>query len=123
VAAQRKFGWTRRFAVSAQEFGEWLYDLPDRSAEGIVRAARDPRSIAHGLFEWNDTSAASRFRLHQAQEIVASLTVEIVTKQRKREYVRAFITSADRTRYTIISEATDEELDAAEQRCIAATVR
>jgi hypothetical protein len=113
-----RYGWTRHFGVSAQDFGEWLYELSDRSAEGIVRAARHPKCLAHRLFEWNDGTAARLYRLQQARELVASLTVEIVTPERKREYVRAFIGSSDRTRYSIICEATSDELDTAERRCI-----
>lgn len=104
--------------MPAQEFGTWLYDLADRSAEGIVRAARSSRCIAHGLFQWNDSAAARLYRLQQARELVGSLTVEIVTLQHKREYVRAFIAAADRTRYAIVCEATVDELDAAERRCV-----
>ncbi len=113
-----KFGWTKRYSVPAQTFGEWLYALPNRSAEGVVTAAEDPKCIAHRLFEWNDGAAARRYRLQQAQEAIACLTVEVVTPHRKPAIVRAFITSSDSNRYVIFSEATADELDKAEQRCV-----
>ena len=118
-----KFSWTKKFNVSPQAFGDWLYSLPNRSAESIVEAARSPKCVAHRLFEWDNSAAARAYRIRQAQEVVASLEVEVVTPKRKITRVRAFITSADAASYVIFTEATNDELDRAEQKAVAEMIR
>lgn len=113
-----RFSWTKKFSVPAPVFGQWLYDLENRSADGIIEAARNKNCVAHKLFEWDDTAAARAHRLSQARELVSSLAVEIVNSKKKTENVRAFVASADRGVYALTLEASDDELDAAEQRCL-----
>lgn len=117
-APKYKFSWTKKFGVPAQRFGEWLHSLEERTAENIVEQARNKKCIAHALFEWNDTAAARAYRIRQAQEMVASLEVEIVTPKQEITRVRAFITSKDHAAYVVFPEATDNELDFFEQRTL-----
>lgn len=66
------------------------------SPEAMVDAARKPSSSMHKLFEWDDSEAAQRYRVSQAQHIMRALQVvyveapkrpmrafEIVTKKRR----------------------------------------
>lgn len=41
----------------------------------VVADARDAASPTHPLFEWNDSVAASRYRKHQADELIRSIVV------------------------------------------------
>lgn len=41
----------------------------------IVAKARDEKTELHKCFDWNDTSAASKYRLIQAQQIMVNLVV------------------------------------------------
>lgn len=43
--------------------------------EEIVDKARDESTELHKCFEWDDTKAAERYRLHQARQIVCHLVV------------------------------------------------
>ena len=43
----------------------------------VVDAARDDKSPLHGAFEWDDTEAAQKYRLLQAQSLIRSFKVEI----------------------------------------------
>ena len=43
----------------------------------VVDAARDEKSPLHGAFEWDDTEAAQKYRLLQAQSLIRSFKVEI----------------------------------------------
>lgn len=115
--SQQKYSWTRHFGADPQTIGEWIHSLADRSAASIVDAASYKRSPAHALFEWDDSTAAKRFRLAQACTIVQSLRVEVVTKEHKAERVMAYIRSSTRGGYVPTMEATDDELTEAEQRC------
>lgn len=46
--------------------------------EAVVRAAKNQQSIMHSYFIWDDSEAAARYRLIQAQELIVRMTVRIV---------------------------------------------
>lgn len=41
--------------------------------EDVVREAKSPRSILHGIFVWDDSRAAHKYRLWQAREFIANV--------------------------------------------------
>jgi hypothetical protein len=48
---------------------------PDR----VLEAAKDPQSILHGLFEWDNKLAAHQHRLEQARSLIRSVKVVVTT--------------------------------------------
>ena len=40
-------------------------------AEDVVDEAKNPRSVLHPIFDWNDTVAASNWRLYQARHLIS----------------------------------------------------
>ena len=63
----------------------------------VVDAARDEDSPLHGAFEWDDTEAAEKYRLLQAQTLIRSFRVEIEENGNKLD-VPVFVgISTDRT--------------------------
>jgi hypothetical protein len=58
------------------------------TAEDVVNAAKAKRSPLHRCFEWDNTTAATEYRLHQARVLISSL-------ERPDMHVRLFHT--DRT--------------------------
>jgi hypothetical protein len=44
--------------------------MPELQPQDVVDAARDPKHILHGQFNWNDAEAAERYRLIQARELL-----------------------------------------------------
>lgn len=114
--SKRVYRWRRKLAGDAQEIGEWIYSLPDRSAEYIVDAAKSPKSPAHGIFEWNNSEAARQFRLVQARVLIQSLDVEIIDGEGETVEVNAFIAASDRGKYVAVFDASEEELSSAEQK-------
>lgn len=63
----------------------------------VVDAARDEKSPLHGAFEWDDTEAAQKYRLLQAQSLIRSFKVEI-EKNGQTLTVPVFVgVSTDRT--------------------------
>ena len=62
----------------------YLHDLRRKigrlTPEIIVNGARSPTSPLHDLFEWDNTAAAEKWRLHQAREIVCKLQINIGTE-------------------------------------------
>lgn len=45
-------------------------------ARAVVDFARDPETALHSMFDWDDTEAAENWRVHQARNIIASVTIE-----------------------------------------------
>jgi hypothetical protein len=60
------------------------------SALEVVNAARPKNSPIHGLFEWNNSIAAERFRLAQARDHIAHLTVVVMTDKKETTMSVAF---------------------------------
>lgn len=42
----------------------------------VLRRAQSVDSPIHALFDWNDTSAAAKYRLHQARLLIREITIE-----------------------------------------------
>lgn len=61
----------------------------------IVADAENPRSPWHEHFDWSDSSAAKKYRLQQAREILSNI-VEVVVVEKKKESQRSFFSVADK---------------------------
>jgi hypothetical protein len=51
--------------------------------DAVVEHARDPKSILHGDFDWNDQTAAHEQRLNAARRLITSIRVVIEIKNVK----------------------------------------
>lgn len=58
--------------------------------EAVVEAARDPESVLHSHFTWDDTEAADQFRLLQARKLIATVRITIPSRGDERVVVRAY---------------------------------
>lgn len=92
------YGWRpgSRVNLDAQKVGEAIAKLQKAQngplePETIVEAARDPKSVMHPHFEWDDTVAANHWRTDQARDLVRSLTVDISRSNIEKREVRAFV--------------------------------
>ncbi len=56
----------------------------------VVMAARSKSSPLHSKFEWDDSEAAERYRLHQARQLI-SVTVEYIGGQENGMLSRVFV--------------------------------
>ena len=59
--------------------------------DDLVIAAKNPKHPLHDRFDWDDTVAAQRWRVHQAREIINSVQAVVTTESRTLEapvYVR-----------------------------------
>lgn len=70
----------------AQRAGEVLSKLDEKhrgvSAESFLDAAKKD-SILRKLFEWDDSAAATKWRLHQARQLMGCFTVVVVHERRE----------------------------------------
>lgn len=115
-----KYSWSKAYSVKAQVVGDILQRLPSRSSDELLKAASDPDSPLHAEFDWDDTSAARKYRQTQARTMIACLRVEVINVQKKPSQVRAFIRTAERNElYVPILEADEEALTAEDNKCLA----
>ena len=57
----------------------------------IVDDARDPKSPLHEYFDWDDSSAAEKYRLLQAGNLVRSIQVVVVDDDGKHQPTRHYL--------------------------------
>lgn len=96
---RRKYEWRPggpRPAVDAEIVGREVERLGGATqtvqVDSFVDAARVTASPLHGLFEWNDSTAAEHYRKQQARQILASLVITIVqTSTNESRSTRAFL--------------------------------
>ena len=79
-------------AVSAQtayDTVQELYEQGKSSAKDLVDASRPEYAPLHGLFEWDDSVAAEKYRESQARLIIRSLVI-VPEDDEQQPVVRAF---------------------------------
>lgn len=84
------------YKVSAQTTGEKIEEIIQQygavTKENFLEASRPAESETHNLFEWDDTKAAEKYRLHQSNMIINSLTVQVNVENRATPITtRAFV--------------------------------
>lgn len=70
------------------------------SPEEIVEAAKDEATELHKCFEWNDSVAAEKYRLHQARMIFTQLVVRTETSDNTPVVVRVISSASASNIYT-----------------------
>ena len=63
---------------------------PEPKPEQIVERARDSTTELHKCFDWNDTTAAEKWRIHQARQIVCHLVFKRPESEREKPPIRIF---------------------------------
>lgn len=85
---------SRFSSENAKEVGKYLqikFQGRIPNANEVVRVARDRSSPIHKYFEWDDTEAAKKWRMHQARMLIASLYVEIESGENVKAYESVFV--------------------------------
>lgn len=62
-------------ATLAAELFDQLAEENRLNAESVVEASKPEDAILHGEFEWDDTTAATEWRKHQARNIINALVI------------------------------------------------
>lgn len=72
--------------VNAKEISQELNKLGEFTSEEVVEAAKDPSSPLHKYFDWDDYSAAKKFRLTQARHLVLAIGFENESGEKIRQF-------------------------------------
>jgi len=85
--------------------------------EAVVDAARVETSPLHQSFDWDDTEAAQRWRVHQARQLIRAVVTYDPTGQERGDPCRVFVSlTSDRTKNGRGYRLTTDVLSDAEQR-------
>lgn len=82
------------------------------TAEGLVKAAKNPRHPMHKDFNWNDRIAGHLHRLETARKIIASVPIYFRTETKHIKsvaYVRDVSLPTDQQGYRSITRIVDED--------------
>lgn len=74
--------------VQRETIDATLREMADQGAmtpERVVKAAESPDSPLHAWFEWDDTKAASAYRIEQARALIRSVEVTVIIEDRPIE--------------------------------------
>jgi hypothetical protein len=86
--------WSR-LTGDAQRVGEAIEDIRQQrgtiSPAAVVEAARDQQSVLHPYFEWNDGTAANKYREQQAAHLLRSIVTVRTTGVELSSPARAFV--------------------------------
>ena len=76
-------------------------------AESVLLEAADRRSVLHPYFDWDDKSAAHKWRLDQAQYLIRHLDVVISGEGEDERTIRAFVNVVEEEarHYVSVSDA------------------
>ncbi|MBF0461276.1 MAG: hypothetical protein HQL87_07765 [Magnetococcales bacterium] len=84
------------FPVKANVAGKCLEKIRQRNsgkllAEDVVEDAKPVEAVLHPCFEWDDVSAAMKYRLDQAQALIRAIVIVPETDDGNHNPVRAFV--------------------------------
>lgn len=72
----------------AQAYGEYLTKIQEEKGpltpSLVVKKAKAKKSVIHDYFEWDDTIAGPKYRIHQARRLMNHIQVEIIDNGDKK---------------------------------------
>ena len=83
----KKYSWKSGWSPSVKPdvVGKIFEEIEERDGEvtsqSLLDASRSEDSPTHGLFEWNDSVAAEKFRLSQSHRIISQLQVDVIVTE------------------------------------------
>lgn len=77
--------------ADAQKVTDEILSIGDEATpDQIIEKAKDENSELHKCFDWNDTEAAAKWRLHQARNIVGCLIIRREKVEENTPEIRVF---------------------------------
>jgi len=111
-----QYGWVqgRSRSVPAEVVASVVSDIETREGtcppERLVTEASKKGSPLHQLFTWNDTEAARLWRTHEARRVINSIEIIESDGTAAPAFVSVMIAEGRRGYVSVISLATDEDL-------------
>lgn len=98
-----------------QKVGNELQRLIDKNGGQIkplfvVESARKRSSPLHKYFDWNDTVAAGRWRVHQARSLISWVQIELIKGKSSRAFVNIDDVSTGQQVYLSLERALSDSV-------------
>lgn len=113
---EKKYSWRAGKSVPAQVAGEVMEMIEKRDGEltkeAFLEESRPENSPTHRLFDWDDTSAAEKYRLTQARICIQDIVVTIVRHDEPKKihaFVNTTLGKSNKASYSNISIAMADE--------------
>ena len=91
----------QKYDLEAQQAGEELHRIQQKHGKItpvlVVNESKSIHSVLHSLFDWNDTSAAEKYRQQQARGIIDNIVVVNIDGRTINKPVRAFVNIISRS--------------------------
>ena len=94
---KKNYQWSEGFQpkLDANVVGGVVEQIEDEygevTKERFLEKSRPEDSVTHCLFEWDDSKAAEKYRLHQARTTIGCLRVVYATRTNDEAPVKAFV--------------------------------
>ena len=86
-----KPGMEHLFKADANRVANEIADIGENATpKQIVEKARDESTELHKCFDWNDTTAAEKWRIQQARQVVCCLVIKQVDDRTNETPIRTF---------------------------------
>lgn len=113
---EKKYSWRAGKSVPAQVAGEVMEKIEKRDGvltkEAFLEASRPEDSPTHGLFEWEDSVAAEKYRLTQSRIAIQDIVVTIVKSDepvKTHAFVNVVAGKSSNAKYTSIDVAMEDD--------------
>ena len=83
------------FKADAEIVSKEIETIDNATPQSILEYAKNENTELHKCFDWNDTSAANKWRLQQARQIVCNLVYKEETKNEQSTALRVFYQSSE----------------------------
>lgn len=108
--AQMNYKWTVPvYPVDAQTAGSELEEIIRRRGalkpEYVVEESKSRAAVLHSCFEWNNRTAAEKYRQRQAQHLIRNLVTVKLEGSEPSTPVRAFVSVRQNHEYVPIATA------------------
>lgn len=112
---EKKYSWRAGKSVPAQVAGEVMEMIEKRDGEltkeAFLEESRPEDSPTHGLFEWDNTVAAEKFRLEQARFCIQDIVVTVIRQDQPKKihaFVNTTIGRSNKASYSNIQVAMEQ---------------
>lgn len=84
-------GFETLFKADAQQVAAEILSIGESATpQQIVAKAKDAKTELHKCFDWNDQTAAEKYRIHQARQIVCHLVIQRPESNTPKQEMRFF---------------------------------
>lgn len=83
------------FKADAEIVSKEIETIDNATPQNILEYAKNENTELHKCFDWDDTSAANKWRLQQARQIVCNLVYKEETKNEQSTALRVFYQSSE----------------------------